>query len=364
MNIHKLSLPVILCISLTGLQAQLSQAEIDSIVNYQVRQLTDKSNLFGLSLGIYYAGQEYFYNYGSTEVGGQPPATENTVYEIGSITKTFTGILLAQAVAEDRIKLSDDIRDHLNGNYTNLVYGDIPVQVVYLANHSSGLPEDLIPQEFYSFADPTLWDIINFYEGDDGTLFRRDLQQASLESEPGTKIQYSNAGMIVLGMILENVYGENYSDLIRERFAQKLGMINTATVSFVNDTSAYTKGYDKKGNIMPHITFQIAGAAGGLISTAKDMVAYMAANLAGVDPAFGLAHGSTAAIAGQTIGLGWQIGQDDRGMKMLWHDGGEPGFSSYISIIPERKLGIVCLTNQRGRQNQLTDLSQRILSEL
>ena len=177
-------------------------------------------------------------------------------------------------------------------------------------------------------------------------------------------IKYSNTGMILLGIILEKIYDTKYPLLINRYFTLPLDMKNTETVLYKSETNNYTIGYDKARKIMPHITFQIAGAAGGLKSTTSDMINYIKANINADNKAIELSHKQTISKNGQEIGLGWKIRFDLFGEKMLWHDGGEPGFSSYIAIIPDKKIGIICLTNQRGRQNQLESLSEGIFKNI
>ena len=340
------------------------EAKIDSIVNTHAKQLMNDSSMVGLSLGIYYDEENFFFNYGSIEKGQQISPTQNTIYEIGSITKTFTGILLAHAVLENKIDLNDDIRTYLKNDYSNLNYNGTPIRIINLANHSSGLPEDIYPKELNSLKNPTMFDIINLFEGDKGSMFLNDLHDVKPDYQPGNNILYSNTGMILLGIILENIYSTSYAALIDRYFTHPLGMNNTETVYFKSDTDNYTKGYDKNGNIMPHITFQIAGAAGGLKSTTYDMIIYIKENIKEMDEAIKLSHKSTISADGQEMGLGWQIRRDFKDDKLLWHNGGEPGFSSYIAILPNKNIGIIGLTNQRGRQNNLANLSEKILTEI
>ena len=205
---------------------------------------------------------------------------------------------------------------------------------------------------------------VNLFENDRGETFLRELSRFKPETVPGQEISYSNAGMIALGIILENVYKVTYSELIEKYITLPFGMNNTETVFLKSEIDNYTTGYDKEGNVMPHITFQIAGAAGGLKSTTYDMINYIRENIIMKDEAIKLSHKSRIVKNGEEIGLGWQIRRDITDDKLLWHDGGEPGFSSYIAIIPNKKVGIICLTNQRGRQNQLAKLSEKIIVEL
>jgi len=143
-----------------------------------------------------------------------------------------------------------------------------------------------------------------------------------------------------------------------------MGMENTETVYYESDTANYTRGYDKSRNIMPHITFQIAGAAGGLKSTAYDMVRYIEENIKEDDEAIYFSHQKTIEKNDQAYGLGWQVSAGSAKDIHLWHDGGEPGFSSFCLIYPGKKTGIICLTNQRSRQSQLSNLCRAILATL
>ena len=318
----------------------------------------------GLSIGIYKDDLAFCYNYGTIEKDKRILPTSTTIYEIGSITKTFTGILLAQAVLDNKIKFDDDIRIYLKEEYKNLEYNGIPIRVINLANHTAGLPEDIYPEIIDKLKNPSMFDIINIYNGDRGLMFLKDLHSVTLETQPGEKRQYSNVGMIILGNILENVYGVSYSQLIENYITVPLEMIKTGIVSFESDTTSYTKGYDKAGNIMPHITFQIAGAAGGLKSSIHDMINYLKANITETNKAIKLSHEKTIGTDENGIGLGWQIRNGFADNKQLWHDGGEPGFSSYILITPNHDIGIVCLANQSGRQFQFSKLCKLVIDDL
>ena len=337
---------------------------IDSSVYKCVCEIFSEKKFVGLSLGIYKDDTEFYYNYGKIEKYSDVAPTAATVYEIGSITKTFTGVLLAQAVLNNKIKLDDDIRVYLKEEYDNLEYYGVPIRIINLANHTSGLPEDIYPESLNELENPTMFDIVNIFNDDNGLMFLKDLHNVTLETQPGEQFKYSNVGIIILGHILENIYETSYSELLKRFITHPLGMTNTETVFFESDTSNYTKGYDTKGNIMPHITFQIAGAAGGLKSTANDMMNYLKANVRETDRAIKLAHEKTFSDENNGIGLGWQIKQSSSGDQQLWHDGGEPGFSTYCMVIPQKIFGIICLMNQKGFQSELCNLSEKIFTGL
>ncbi len=338
--------------------------ELDQVVDEEIQQAIGDCPFFGISIGIYAEGKKSFYNYGTIEKGRDQLPTRNTIYEIGSITKTFTGVLLAHAVIGNKVRLSDDVRLYLPEAYEHLEYRGNPVEIVHLANHTAGLPEDIIPNELHDLEDPTMFDVINLFEGDSLQRFLEGLRGITVDTLPGTKIKYSNTGMILLGLVLEKVYNRSYSALVKKYVTEPLGMDYTDIVRYVSDTTSYTKGYDPGGNTMPHITFQIAGAAGGLTSTADDMLKYIVENIRESDEAIRLSHEATIRNGNEILGLGWQIREDHGKDVILWHDGGEPGFSSYIGIIPGEGAGIICLANRRGIQYELEMAGINILNRI
>jgi CubicO group peptidase (beta-lactamase class C family) len=113
------------------------QSELDLEVDKYVKKYYEDSKAVGLSIGITIKGKDYYYNYGQLEYGKQMLPDNKTIYEIGSITKTFTGILTAQAILDKKIGMEDDIRKYLPENYPNLQYNNHPIKIVNLASHTS-----------------------------------------------------------------------------------------------------------------------------------------------------------------------------------------------------------------------------------
>lgn len=337
------------------------KSDIDLQIDSYVKKEFAKNPIIGLSIGICQNDSTWFYNYGTVEKGQQILPTKKTIYEIGSITKTFTALLFAEAIVENKTSTDADIRDYLGSEYSNLEKEGIPINMVNLANHTSGLPEDILPEPFVLPDNPDMFDIVNAFNGKDFSYFLDGLRKTRTETIPGTRIHYSNAGMICLGLILEKIYGIPYAELLNRKITGPLHMESTGIVSFNSDTTGYTKGYDKNGNTMPHITFQVAGAAGGIISTTEDMVKYISANLQEKSIGFRMAHKKTCEINGESYGFGWKTGAIDSDEKSLWHDGGEPGFSSFCLIVPGKRIGIVCLANRRGLQYSMQQFSENII---
>ena len=127
---------------------------LDTLVQKSVSPFIKNNIGVGISIGIIQNGKPYLYNYGSTELDKQSLPTENTVYELASITKTFSSSLLARAVIEKRIMLSDDIRKYLKEEYPNLAYNGTPITILNLANLTSGLPNWMPEKDLFSKANP------------------------------------------------------------------------------------------------------------------------------------------------------------------------------------------------------------------
>jgi len=169
---------------------------IDSIINKSVLKFLSDTTRVGLSVGIYYNNNSSIYHYGSTQKGKQILPTDKTIYEIGSISKTFAGTLLAQAVKDKKVKMDDDVRLYLDGNYPNLEYQGHPIKLSHLVSHISGLPNFLPdnPSFFQNISPDTLpfvlTSILNNYSKQN---FFDDLHNVKIDTIPGYKFRYSNS---------------------------------------------------------------------------------------------------------------------------------------------------------------------------
>ncbi len=314
-----------------------------------------------VSIGIAFDGRRQTFHFGSLVRGRATPPTDATIYPIASITKTFTGVLLAQAAIEHRVTLDDDVRKYLPGRYPNLEFQHHPIRLKDLLDHRSGLPFLLpdVPESEPNFANNAVpWttrvaSLESNYRRQD---FFADLHKVVLTSIPGERISYSNAGATLVGYILEEIFGKPYEELLRERILKPLGMTNTAIVQTTAELSNTARGYDANGTVMPEAPIAL-GAAAGLKSTTTDMLAYAVWGIAETDPAIRLAHQPVATIAPQVTGLkypymsglNWQeinAGTATERRRLIWQSGGMDGFASYCIEEPELHIGVVALFNE------------------
>jgi serine-type D-Ala-D-Ala carboxypeptidase/endopeptidase len=345
------------------------KSQIDTIVQKATLPFIGDTSKVGLSIGIYTNGEVHYYNYGTTQKGKQSLPTNKTVYEIGSISKTFTGTLLAQAVKDKKVKIDDDIRKYLDGNYPNLEYQGKPIKLSHLVSHISGLPFFLpdIPNLFQNANFDTLpFTISKIQQNYSKQKFFEDLHTVHLDTIPGYKFHYSNAGAQLLKFILEKVYKMPYDKLLSEYITRPLKMQNTNSLFLKNDITLLVKGYNDKGKLMPYNP-QILDAAGGIFSTTSDMLKYLKFHLNENNEVVALSHKvTTGEINHHAIGLNWQEQITSKKQKKIWQSGGTFGFSSYCVIYPETKVGIVLLANESdpGAQGGLEGIAEEIVAQL
>lgn len=138
--IINLALQMLLIFLSYSAHGQTKQVNTDTLVNRLGETFMKDKRAVGLSIGVYNNGATSYYNFGTTEKGKTIQPTQNTVYEIGSVTKAFVSLILANAIIEKKVQLNDDVRKYLDGNYPNLEYKRKPITLEQLANTTSGIP--------------------------------------------------------------------------------------------------------------------------------------------------------------------------------------------------------------------------------
>jgi CubicO group peptidase (beta-lactamase class C family) len=314
--------------------------ELDKKIEAIIQPFMYESKTVGMSIGILKDGKTYFYNYGETKKGnGQIPSSKN-LYEIGSVTKTFTGILLAKAVVEKKIALNDPVNKYLPKDIPVIKFGNDTLKIIHLSNHTSGLPP--LPDNFgndYS---------TNPYKYYDDTNLLSYLKHASLSRKPGDKWEYCNLAVGLLGYILQQVNNMPFEKMVSEFICSKIGMVNTKQFLLKKDSALFIQGYNE--SILPQgqWDFKALAAAGGLRSNTEDMLKYasaqlVAANIA-LQTAINLSHQPTFDAGQQQIALNWFI-QDWGWGEILFHGGQTGGYKSFLAINEKTKNAVIILAN-------------------
>jgi CubicO group peptidase (beta-lactamase class C family) len=332
--------------------------ELDKIVDSVARTYIDKENASGMSIGVIQDGNTYFYHYGEMDKGTKKMADNNTFYEIGSITKTFTGILLAHAVLEKKIDLETDIRRYLTEEYPNLECKNQPILIKHLANHTSGIISfpslDIMTQKGYDAKNP--------YKHYTSDMVLAYLHKVKLDIVPGFKSNYSNFATGLLGIILEKTYKMSYADLVKKYITDPLSMKATKIVLTDEEDKIFAKPYTADGDLANHWDITGLGAAGTIRSNIVDMIQYAKSNMTALDDAIILAQKPTFKRGAKNeTGLYWQLDVNKKGQIVTWHNGGTGGFSTFCGFIKEKNIAVVMLANS---ENNVTQTAANLLKAL
>lgn len=338
--ITALLIPVSVCVA----AQQPLQQSLDSLRNVLAERVKNDTSLASLSVGILYGEHPLTWHFGKIL------PVESSAYEIGSITKTFTSLVLANAVKEGRAALNDDIRKYLPGSYPGLVYKGHPVRLIHLANTTSGLPDNL-PDSCYR---------------DKQTLFHA-LAGLTPDTIPGTVSRHSNVAATLLACILEEIYKEPVASLIRRYVLLPLKMTHTGFPG-EDQPANLMKGYRESGREAPYLSNQILAGTGAMRSTAADMLRYLHFLLQAPSPESRIALTPSVLLDAVTnkqtayaasvdsvndrlyaVALNWMLYHPAPGKLRIWTDGGTYGFRSYIVLYPEARLAMVFLSNRTGK---------------
>jgi CubicO group peptidase (beta-lactamase class C family) len=300
----------------------------------------------GLVIGCLQGGEQRVAGYGRLRTGTQDTPDGGTIFEIGSVTKVFTGLLLADLAEHGLVGLDDPLASYLPASVQVPTFQGRQITLADLASHAGGLrrdPKGTLRRWLGDRHNPNAGlSVESLYAGLAGTKLRR---------RPGERVKYSNLGAGLLGQALARAAGQPYGELVRERICRPLGMRDTVVTPTGEETARLATGYTRGGRPAPPLQIPALTGAGALRSTATDMLRFLRANL---DPA----HTPLASQIERTqlprlrvtkhteIGLGWQIARlPGPAGPLLWHNGGTAGFRSFVGAGRETNTAVVVLSN-------------------
>ena len=344
---------------------------VTNLLQIQLDSLLLQKEIDAVSAGIYVDGKVYTLHKGELTKGSGDTPNENTFYEIASITKTFTGTLLAKAIVDNKVSLEDDIRTFIPGDYLNLAYQKKPITFKNLATHRGRIPL-IFPNKPEIFENPNHdalpFIINNLQKNYTKADFFKELTLVDVDTIPGSKFGYSNAGANLLGYCIENMYNQKFEYILKEQILTPLQMNNTKIVLNEKDREHLAQGYNEKGLKMPFGVEKQMNAAGGLKSTLGDMMKYVAYHLNEADPVVGKSHQELLGFWDNfDNGIFWQIftAKKDKPRK-IFQNGGAFGTSSWLTMIPKKQIGVFIITNRAGPtiHNKLNEAVENILRDL
>jgi D-alanyl-D-alanine-carboxypeptidase/D-alanyl-D-alanine-endopeptidase len=314
----------------------------------------------GVAVGIIDHGVETTIFHGTKGGDSSAPPDEDTVYEMGSVTKAFTGTLLADAVLSETVGLHDAIQDHMPADSVSVpMYGDTDISLWHLVTHTSALPRNF--SDAYPLPTGTPDDDpFALITGAD--IYNHLSNYVTLTRRPGTQYEYSNFGVGLLGFILGRTRGMTYASLLQMTILDVLGMDSTSVHLSEAQMGNLAVGHDDRGNeVAPWGSDHALVGCGGLKSTLKDMMIFLRANLGLVSTSLD----ETLSLAQQPqfsdyVCFCWFLKVLDDGQIITQHGGAAAGHITYIAFNRSTSTGVVILYNRSGNLLPL-EVGDRIL---
>ncbi len=372
----------LLCL-ITSISAQANQ-QIASKTNAMIQQnivaFMQKNHIPGAAVEIYINGVPHAYYYGYANVANKTEITPQTIFEVGSISKLFTSLLIAQQVNANHMKLDDSFTNYIpaladtnNNDLKNITLEE-------LATHTSGLP-------FKAPPSVTTWpQLVTFCTNWKPT------------STIGSQWTYSNMGVGLLGYSIEGQSHQTYDQLVRKNIAVPLEMTSLGVTVPKQLQHNYAKGYDINNQVVKPINMVLFPTAGAVKVSGQDMQKFLKAAIglpgtpATIDSAMRLTQIPYVEVGAMKQGLAWEIREIDSqqmdsllnpisvgsisatqlnqnqqkfdGNALIEKTGTTDGFRSYIAVIPDRHSGIVILTNRTSVDDQIVLTGRKILFNL
>jgi serine-type D-Ala-D-Ala carboxypeptidase/endopeptidase len=337
-----------------GVPVASSQNLTDEWVQKAAAPLVENRVVDGLSIG-YIEGDHFgIVHLGSANQAKQK-ATFSTIYELGSVSKLFTSLLLADAVVRGEIDLNAaaDVSNPAGIRFPSR--DGQSIRWIDLSTHRTGLPR--------LATNMPVTDLVNPYREYDSKKAAEFLNQYKLPRKRGESQEYSNFAVSVLGYLVAAKAGKSYEQLLRERIADPLEMTD-CTVSLSSDQlKRFATPHNKFGSVASPWTFADLPGAGGVHATMRDMMRFAKAQLNPPSGKLGEAielawkQQTEADASGSAMGLGWMIAGDG---ETRWHNGGTGGFSTYLIINRQAKCAVIVLCNTAVR-NEVDQLGMKLL---
>jgi CubicO group peptidase (beta-lactamase class C family) len=317
------------------------KSSLDIAVDKFLGSYMQNKSSVGLNAAVHYQGKDHFYAYGETAQGNHILPIEHTLFEIGSITKTFTATLLAKAVSDGLTTLETPISKYLPDSVA--INPDLKnITLKQLANHTSGLPR--MPSNF----DAVVTDLQQRYQNYDEAHLYAFLKTFRAVRGAGVSYEYSNIAVSLLGVILEKLYHKPYEQLIKKYIATPLLMKETKITLTAADKKHIAQGYNESVKPVPVWQFNATKAQGAILSTAADMLLYGKAQLtSAVNPlstAIQATHRVTFDDGTNQVCLGWYLLRDKKD-SIIQHNGGTAGCKTFMAVNLDKNIVIVVLTN-------------------
>jgi CubicO group peptidase (beta-lactamase class C family) len=361
----------LLCVSVPlWLASSCRAAEPDrAAVEELVKPFLKDKPYLALVVGITRPAGHQVFGYGEVALEGKKQVPEAaTLFEIGSITKIFTGTLLADQVLGGVVRLDDPVQKYLHADLIAPRRDDRDISLLHLATHTSSLP---VQPPLLGLVALLSKDPLNPYARFDESRLRQTLADLKLSRPIGSRFDYSNLGVGLLGHALAHAAkAKSYEELLVRRLAKPLALADTRLQLSTEQNKRLAPGQNREGKPTSPWTFACLEACGGLRSTAHDLLIFVDAAMnrrkTPLSAAFRMAQQPWRETGrkGESVGLCWfrrekGVGKND----VLWHNGGTGGYRSFLALVPEKGVGIVLLSNSPHSLDALGDSILKKIAE-
>lgn len=333
--------------------------EIDKIIYYDTE--INAKEIPGFMIGLIFEDSLFTYDYGYADLKQSKPLTDDTVFELGGLTKVFTALLVDILVEDSILQYQQTVNSLLDSVYFNKSLTTLTV--LDLITHQTGFPK--LPYEFgvkekdpgNPFAHYTKTDLLTFYH--------------EYFEEPKTKRQYtySNVNYALLEVLIENATNQPYEKLVQDLIFTPLGMKNSFVHQDQEKGKVPTAGFSISGNPIKAFDFQSFAASEGIKSSMADLMSFMSENLYHNKESFrdNLQNIRTGLIKTKInkqakAAKGWHVITFRKYHNAILHSGSTNGHRSFIGFIPETKTGVVLLSNSENAVDGLGFLILRMLN--
>lgn len=356
------------------------QSKIKATVDDAIQPVLEKYNIPGMAVAVTINGENYFYNYGVNSRETRQPITNKTIFEIGSISKTFTATLASFAQVKGKLSLSDSAGTYLpqlrSSRFDN-------ISLLNLATHTSGGLPLQVPENIEN--NDQLMDYFKNWQPD---------------FAPGTYRTYSNPSIGLLGIITAKSFDKSFEDLIENTLFPKLGMTDSYINVPTDQMKNYAQGYNKKDEPIRVSPGVLDSEAYGVKSSSADMIRFIEANMnlikldGKLKRAIAETHIGYFKAGEMTQDLIWEQYPYPGELKtvlagnsstmileanpviklspplqpqenvLINKTGSTSGFGGYVAFIPARKIGIVILANKNYPIESRVTAAYQILTRL
>lgn len=367
---HRIFIFSLLCLSTFGCRAAPNTSNLAEIVTNQARSFLADSRFSSVSITVFNKGESFIGHFGELDFEQGNTPTDQTLYEIASVTKTMTGYLVACAVYEGKLTLDTPVKEVLGEEFNNLSFEGEPVRIRHLITHTGGLPLNIDQvSELYDQSGINSYqqaqNILTSYSQQD---LLAEVKSLRLTEKPGERYSYSNVAPNLIAHILEAVFQKKFDALLTEKLFIPAQMTNTSINLDGHGKELLANGYNDNNERMPSFknAINLWGAAGRVKSNTSDLLNYIKWQLDEENPVVKLTHqGLFHDVENIWIGYYWEVIRN-KSSEHIEHHGGLYGSQNWLIVHPEENFGISIVSNSSFPEANglLKEAANNILDQL